>query len=189
MKTINQEQERTGNRAATGWWFLVLLFAFAMLMASCNTEKKVNDWSIKNPDKFKQLAAVLAPCSDDITGNDTIYQTHIDTLTQPGITDTVRRNDTVYITKQLPGRTIYKTNTQTITQKVEDSRKVEACAIVNKQKDEQIIKLQTENKAVEKNRNNWRLAFFVLCGVIVGWTVLSKYFGRAWGWVKGVVKV
>lgn len=167
----------------------LILAAIITLAAACNTEKRVNDWSIKNPDKFKQLAAVLAPCSDDIVKSDTIYQTHIDTLTQPGITDTVRRNDTVYITKQLPGRTIHKTNTQTITQKVEDSRKVEACAILNKQKDEAIVKLQAENEATKKNRNNWRLAFFGLCGFIVGWTVLSKYVGKAWGWVKGVVGV
>lgn len=166
----------------------LIIAAILALATACNTERRVNDWSIKNPDKFKQLAAVLAPCIEVNPKSDTLYQTKTDTLVTPGETIIERRNDTVFVTKKLPGKTITKTEVQTVTKTVADSRAVEACAILNRQKDEHIIKLQTEQKATKKNRNNWRLAFFGLIGVIALWIAFKVWGGSVLGWAKGLVK-
>ncbi len=187
MNNIKQEQERTGNRAATGWWVLVLLFVFAMLMASCNTEKKVNDWSIKNPDKFKTLAAIIAPCVDVNPKSDTIYRSKTDTLVTPGNTIIEHRNDTVFITKQLPGRVITKTEVQTVTKTVADSRMLDACAIKSRAVEDELLRTQTQLKQKSEAKNTWMwLAIGCIAFIVVA--VVIKVYTQVTGAWKGIIK-
>lgn len=166
-----------------------LLILTALLLVGCNAEKRFNDYSIKNPDKFKTLAAILAPCIDEITKSDTLYQTKTDTLIQAAISDTVRFNDTVYITKTLAGKTITKTQVQTITNTVADTRALEACEIKTRTADDKALQAETKLEASEKSGKKKTWWIVGLAAALVGSHVLRSYFGNIIGWVKGVVGI
>lgn len=165
-----------------------LVLIITVLLTACNAERRFNDYSIKHPDKFKQLAAVLAPCVEVNPKSDTIYRTKIDTLITAGNTVVEHRNDTVFITKQLAGKTITKYETQTVTKTVADSRALDACELRVVSERDRANKAETEHAATKKNLASWRLAFFILLGVVIGWFFISKYIGSAFRWLKGLFK-
>lgn len=156
-----------------------LCLLIAVIITGCNAEKQFNDYSIKNPGKFKSLAAVLAPCVDVNPKSDTIYKSHTDTLTTAGNTVIVSRNDTVFVTKQLPGKVITKTNVQTVTKTVTDSRAIDACNIRTAAEHERVIQLIQQLADKSKAKNTWMLiAIGCMVVIVVGVVV------RVWGMFK-----
>ncbi len=156
-----------------------LLYLIPLLLVACNAEKRFNDYSIKNPDKFKQLAAVLAPCIEVNPKSDTIYQRRVDTLTIAGNTVIEHRNDTVFVTKQLPGRIITKTDVQTVTKTVADSRVVDACNLRTVAEHEKVIQLTQQLADKAKAKTIWMLiAIGCMLLIVVGVVI------KVWGLVK-----
>lgn len=186
MTPIQNEQERSTDLPAIAMFITV--GALLLCIAGCSTEKKVNDWAIKNPDKFKTLAAIIAPCVDVNPKSDTVYQSHTDTLITDGRTDTVRRNDTVYITKQLPGKTIYKRDVQTVTKTVADSRMLDACAIKSRGIEEELIIAQTELKQKTEAKNTWMWIAIGCMAAIAIFTVIKAYTFIKGGALKSLLK-
>lgn len=144
----------------------------AIALVSCNTEKQFNNYSIQHPDKFKQLAAVLAPCIEPNIKPDTIYKSHIDTLTTPANTIIVTRGDTVFVTKQLPGKIITKTDVQTVTKKVMDSRAVDAANLRTTAEHEKVIQLTQQLADKSKAKTIWMLIAIGLMVLIVGYIIV-----------------
>ncbi len=156
-----------------------ILYLIPLLLVACNAEKQFNDYSVKNPDKFKQLAAILAPCIAANIKPDTIYQHHTDTLTTPGNTVIVSRNDTVFATKTLPGKVITKTDVQIVTKTVVDSRSVDAANLRTVAEHEHVIQLTQQLADKSKAKNIWMIIAIGCMVLIVGSVVL-----KVWGLVK-----
>lgn len=154
----------------------------------CNTEKRFNDYSIKHPDKFNQLAAVLAPCVDLNPKSDTIYRNTTDTLITPGNTVIERRNDTVFVTKQLPGKTIIKKEVQTVTKTVADSRAIEACEIKTHTAENTLTISQTQLEQSKKAKNTWMWIAIGCMIAIVAFSVIRVYKFFSGGAITGLFK-
>lgn len=169
--------------------FMVLL-SFALIMmitglfGACNPAKKaqrelekaksVLHGNIAEAAKF--CAEKFPPQVQYIKGDSVIV---LDTLYVGGdvIFDTVETKDTVFITKTLPAKVITKTIRQVDT--VRDSNPA-ALIAANVRLNEEITKvarltgekqlLAENNKELKKERNNWRLYFFILLILSLGWT-------------------
>lgn len=155
-----------------------ICLAIMVLITACNAEKRFNDYSIRNPDKFKQLAAVLAPCIEANIKPDTIYSHRTDTLITAGNTVIERRNDTVFVTKQLPVKTIIKHDVQTVTKTVVDSRAVDAANLRTVTEREKVIKItqQLEDKSAAKKTWMW-IAIGCMAAIVgYGAVKLAKVF-------------
>lgn len=152
-----------------------LLYLIPIILISCNAEKRFNDYSIRNPDKFKQLAAVLAPCVEANIKPDTIFNTRVDTLITAGDTITERRNDTVFVKIQLPGKIIIKHDVQTVTKTVVDSRAVDAANLRTVAEREKVIKItqQLEDKSAAKK--TWMWIAIACMALIVGYGAIKIY--------------
>lgn len=148
------------------------LIPILLLLTACNSEKQFNNYSVQHQDKFKQLAAVLAPCIEPNIKPDTIYQSHTDTLTTPANTVIVTRNDTVFVTKQLPGKVITKTQVQTVTKTVVDSRAVDAANLRTAAEHEKVIQLTQQIADVKKAKTIWMWLAIGLMVLIVGYIVV-----------------
>lgn len=156
------------------------LIPILLLLTACNAERRFNDYSVQHPDKFKQLAAVLAPCIEVNPKSDTIYQRHIDTLITPANTIIVTRGDTVFVTKQLPGKIITKTEIQTVTKTVADSRAVDACKLQTTAEHERVIQVTQQLTDKSKAKNTWMLIAIGLMVLVVGYVIVR---------VAGVFKI
>lgn len=148
------------------------LIPILFLLTACNAEKQFNNYAVQHQDKFKQLAAVLAPCVEPNIKPDTIYQSHTDTLTTPANTVIVTRGDTVYVTKQLPGKIITKTDVQTVTKTVVDSRAVDAANLRSVAEHEKVIQLTQQLADKSKAKTIWMLITIGLMVLIVGYIVV-----------------
>ena len=134
------------------------------------------------------MAAIIAPCIDANIKPDTIYQNKIDTLISTANTIIERINDTVYVTKTLAGKTIIKTNTQTVTKTVTDIRMLDACAIKSRTIEEMLIVEQTNLKASQKDSRNKTWWIVGLSALLVASHFLRSYFGRLFSLAKGLFK-
>ncbi len=165
-----------------------ILLCALLLLAACSTQKKqiekLQTYSVKYPNEFKTLAALLAPCVDINPKSDTIYRTKTDTLETPGNTIIEHRNDTVFITKQLPGRTIYKTNTETVTKTVADSRMLDACAIKSRAVEDELLETQTQLKQKSEAKNTWMWIAIGCMAFIIIAVVIKVYSEIKGGWLK-----
>lgn len=159
-----------------------------ILCLGCNAEKRFNDYSIKHPDKFKQLAAVLDPCIDLNSKSDTLYQNTTDTLITPGNTVVERRNDMVFVTKQLPGKIIIKKEVQTVTKTVADSRAIEACEIKTHTAENTLTISQTQLEQSKKAKNTWMWIAVGCMAVIVAFSVIQVYKFISGGAITGLFK-
>lgn len=151
----------------------LLLLAIPLFLAACNAEKRFNDFSIRNPDKFKQLAAVLAPCIDANIKPDTVFNTRVDTLITAGDTITERRNDTVFVKMQLPGRTITKHDIQTVTKTVVDSRAVDAANLRTVTEREKVIKVTQQLEDSQSAKKTWMWISIGCMALIVGYGAIK----------------
>lgn len=152
-----------------------LLYLLPIALIGCNAEKRFNDYSIRNPDKFKQLAAVLAPCIEVNIKPDTIFKTRVDTLITAGNTVIERRNDTVFVTKQLPGKTIVKHDVQTVTKTVVDSRAVDAANLRTVTEREKVIKITQQLEDTKSTKKTWMWIAIGCMAVIVGYGAIKIY--------------
>lgn len=153
----------------------LLIPIIPIILAGCNAERRFNDYSIKHPDKFKQLAAVLAPCVEVNPKSDTIYRTKIDTLITAGNTVIERRNDTVFVTKQLAGKVITKYQDKIITKTVVDSRVVDACKIQTVAERDRANKAETLLAQKNKAKNTWMYIAIGCMVVIVSGVAIKVY--------------
>jgi len=163
----------------SGWIFLLLL-----ILSSCHTERQTQEVvnnALSNQDAFAQLGMYwqgLHPCINDST-------TVTDTLFLPGqpapAPDTVRRNDTVFITKPYP---VHDTLRKTVTNTVIDGRALQqANDSIAKYKAKSAglwadsihnAQLYQSNLKAEKKKTskaNWR---FVWACIAVGVLVFKK---------------
>lgn len=150
-----------------------LLYLIPIIFIGCNAEKRFNDYSIRNPDKFKQLAAVLAPCVEANIKPDTIFNTRVDTLITAGDTITERRNDTVFVKIQLPGKTIIKHDVQTVTKTVVDSRAVDAANLRTVTEREKVIKIIQQLEDSQSAKKTWMLIAIGCMVVIAGYGAIK----------------
>lgn len=166
----------------------IVMAMIIALATACNTERRFNDYAVKNQDKFKKLAAILAPCFESgIVRSDTLIQTKSDTVYSAGETIIERRHDTVTITKQLPGKTITNTKTVTIRDTVPDTRRIDALTLEISQLKEKAIVCDDEKQNALKTAKN-RLWWIIGLSVAFVASIVSKLV-NFWGWVKGVFKV
>lgn len=163
--------------------YLLLLLP---VLAACNTQRqlqKAKDRLSDNPLEAARFCSDKFPGKDSIVYRDTIK---LDTM-YVGLlqVDTVRREDTVVITKTSPSKIItqtkiqYKEVVKTDQSKIEEQRQLYlAC-------EERYQKLYLKCEQAEKERKAWRTKFwwvlFVAIGAVVGyftkqpfWAALAK---------------
>lgn len=163
--------------------YLLLLLP---VLAACNTQRqlqKAKDRLSDNPLEAARFCSDKFPGKDSVVYRDTIK---LDTM-YVGLlqVDTVRREDTVVITKTSPSKIItqtkiqYKEVVKTDQSKIEEQRQLYlAC-------EERYQKLYLKCEQAEKERKAWRTKFwwvlFVAIGAVVGyftkqpfWAALAK---------------
>jgi uncharacterized protein YpmS len=160
------------------WLFISFLvfWVILLLLTGCSVEKKSQRKVayLLAHDKMDEACARLFPVRDSVVTKDS---THFDTLyveNNPIIkTDTVYKNDTVFITQSVkcpPEKVItktvhdsvftYRTNTAEVERLKGELLDKEA---VIKAKDEVVLKQQVKIEALDK----WKIYFIILCSLNV----------------------
>ena len=161
------------------WIYLLIVAAFLFL--SCNPVKQV----LKDNNKIKQVweEAVL----DSWCVNDSVYVSDttilLDTLhVLETSTDTLKIDSIIYITK-----TDFKTVTKTVTIRdttvITDNSRINLLqkALIKKdgellEKANRLTERTGELKEMKKDRNKWRLYFFLLLAGFAAWVLRKPIF-------------
>lgn len=168
------------------WKSLLIVAALGMLclaLFGCNPVKRV----LNNPKYYNPIADHVI--SSGLCVNDSIYISDttilLDTLYNiETVTDTVTVGDSVWIDR-VEYRTIKKTVTIRDTTVVTDNSRINLLQkeLIKKDgeliaKNDELAKSKSETKEVRKERNKWRLYFFLLLGgigtligLLIGWKI------------------
>jgi hypothetical protein len=163
----------------SGWIFLLLL-----MLASCHTERKtqrdINN-ALSNQDAFAQLGnywQILHPCINDTTTKEIVRYVQ---GKPERTTDTIRKNDTVYITnREVIHDTLYKDKTHTVIdgralQQANDSiakYKVKSAGLwADSIHNAQLYQSNLKAEKKKTSKANWR---FVWACIAVGVLVFKK---------------
>lgn len=140
--------------------------------------KKLQSLVLQQPNEFARLSDLLNPCFDGEVKSDTIITLHTDTLIENGISDTVRINDTVRITKTLQGKTITNTKKVVIHDTIPDGRKVAYLNTQLKVKSDSLVIKNTQLSQKNKAKNTWMWIALgsILIIVVYGTIKIYKLF-------------
>lgn len=137
--------------------------------------KKLQSLVLQQPNEFARLSDLLNPCFDGTAKSDTIISLHTDTLFEKGISDTVRINDTIRITKTLPGKQINHTRTVTIRDTVKDGRSEAYLKSQLQVKSDSLVISKTQLSQTKKSRNIWMWIAIGAILIIVVSIVIKAY--------------
>lgn len=166
--------------------FVFMTYIIVMMLVAiggCSTPQSINKRVHRKAEKAKAFLKenYLLPkiCADEfpvkteyIKGDSVV---HFDTLYVEGIIyDTVTQNDTVYITRSLPGKVINKTIYRTDTLVKENTARIAAMQIeIDKLKAEKEV-LLLKIEGIEAERDSWKTKarkrqwlIYAICGGIV----------------------
>lgn len=167
--------------------FVIALFLLMLLMG-CNPSKKaqrelerakatlagnVIEAARFCRDKFPDKTEYIK--GDSVVVFDTLYVGEV-------IFDTVENKDTVFITKNLPGKIITKTVRVTDTIKIEDMAKLIAANADLNDKIGEVAVLKNEVSELKKNRDEWkekakkRWWLWLVIVALVGWNFRKHIF-------------
>ncbi len=163
-----------------------MLIMLAALVLSCNVQQKAINTFNKHPELSSLYCAEKYPVKDTvIIRKDSVS---FDTLVLENmVIDTIHSvyNDTVFqtVTKTLPAKTITKTVTQVKEVVRENTARVKQLELSGVALQQENSELQEDNEAkavkisaLKKERNKWRLYFFILLIVSIAWNFRKLIF-------------
>lgn len=148
--------------------------------------EKLDELAIQQPNEFARLSNTLNPCFSGKAKSDTVINLHTDTLIQDGKTDTLVKNNTIYITKTVPIKTV---KTLTIHDTIADGRANKALLVALAIKSDSLIIFRTQLGKAEKETNTWRWAAIIAILIIFGFVVIKVYALINGGWIKNLLKL
>ena len=170
--------------------FIVLLILSGLigLLSGCMTPEKAKAFLV-DKGKLAEICADTYPVKTEyIKGDSTVVFDTLHVGNDP-VFDTLITLDTVYITKTLPGKVIQKTIrvTDTVvkenTARVEQYRKEAVSEQVAKEKAQsERDGLKADVKVLKKQRNKWRLWFFLLLSSVI----IYKFRGTIFKLIKPI---
>lgn len=156
-------------------WVIFILF-----LAACSSEKRITKAkdTLNKYDAGSGYCSVMFPCLDS---SYVIESVEYDTVTIAGesFVVTERVNDTIYLTKTLPGKVITKTITKdSIVYRRDNAREAVLQSQVSQLTKSQ-DKILTEKDKYKSSAGKWRTASLITWGIllafIVGWIVAKIY--------------
>lgn len=172
---------------------LVLIPLIAL--CGCNVQKrqieKMQVFALRYPNEFARLSDLLNPCFDGTAKSDTIITLHTDTLFEKGTSDTIRINDTVHITKTLPGKQINHTRTVTIRDTVKDGRSEAYLKSQLQVKSDSLVISKTQLSEKTKAKNTWMwIAIGAILIIVINLSIKAYKFFTTGGLssLKSIIK-
>lgn len=148
--------------------------------------EKLDALAIQQPNEFGRLSNMLNPCFSGKVKSDTVISLHTDTLLQGGKTDTLVKNNTVYVTKTVPVKTV---KTVTIHDTIADGRANKQLIIALAIKSDSLINRNTLLGKSEKETNTWRWAAIIAILIIFCYVVVKVYALISGGWIKKLLPI